>query len=125
VVIDKVPSYRPKSSQALTLLTEEAYHKALRYALGIRVWGVRTVGEVVKAPSSAGFRVVEIRVLEVGEWVVGEEFLKWLGRDTLRLVKLIRDRGGRAEVEDLIRRIRERALRHGYGPLKLLVIISE
>jgi len=75
VVVDKYLARDLSPPQALTLLTEEAYHKALRYALGIRVWGSGPWGRLLRPHHQ---RVSGS--LRLGCW---RSVSGWLGRSSL------------------------------------------
>ncbi len=124
IVIDKY-SFKPETpAEELTLLTEEAYHKALHYALGIKVWGIKEVDELITTIEKHGFKVVLKEEVEVGKHLNGEEFLKTWGKETIKLTQSINDEAKKKELENLINKIRKIGIKYGYGPARAIFIVA-
>ena len=51
----------------------------------------------------------------------GEEFLASWGKDTVKPTQKIRSEAKRRELQELIRKIKDTARKHGYVPVKVLV----
>ncbi len=123
IVVDKVALEGLDPPERLTLLTEEAYHKALEYTGSPKVWGIKSPGEVLKKIESHGFKVEYQRIMTLGKWIHGKRFLREWGRDTMRLLNQISDNRLRGKVEDLVKEIKRIACEYGYGPTKVLVSV--
>lgn len=120
VVIDKCRISGLSPQEELTLLTEEAYHKALKYAAGVEALGVLKPEEFVKLVESAGFKVEGCCVGRLGKWLPPEEFLSSWGFQTRLLIQQIEDREVADRLRSLVNRIVEIASEHGYGPAPVL-----
>lgn len=111
-----------KPSEKLTMLTEEAYHKAVEYVIGSRFWGLRKPEEYISKLIEHGFKLLVTDILH-GKYIDGETFLSSWGRDTLRLLEQVGDEAKRKELAELVHRIRSLGSKYGYGPPKVLVAI--
>jgi len=121
LIIDKVLTTFESPAEELAVMTEFAYHKALEHVHGVRAWGVREVDEVIEKVISKNFRAVSRELVVAGEWMTGEEFLASWGKDTVKPTQKIRSEAKRRELQELIRKIKDTARKHGYVPVKVLV----
>ncbi len=120
--IDKYLFKASKPSEEVSLMTEEAYHKAMEYAEGIKLWGLREPKEYIGKFTQHGFKVILKKDVR-GKHINGETFIKSWGRDTVRLANAIGDESRRNEVMSLVSKIRELGVKHGYGPVRLILLI--
>jgi len=125
LVIDKVLEEYRNPAEKLVFLTELAYHKAIEYVCGAKLWGLRKVEELVERIVSRGFNVKYFDKIILGKWINGNEFLKQWGKKTLELLKKIPDEDKRREIQELVNKIRNTAKVYGYGPVRAVTIIFE
>ncbi len=125
LVIDKVLDNYENPAEELVFLTELAYHKAIEYVHGIKLWGLRKVEELVDRIVGRGFNVKYFDKIMLGKWISGNEFLKHWGKKTLELLKKISNEDRRREMEGLVDRIRSTAKVYGYGPVRVVAIVFE
>lgn len=117
--------FKPRiPAEELVILTENAYHKALEYALGVKYWGLKTPEEYLSRIQERGFKLLETRRAR-GKHVDGKTFLRSWGKDTQRLLETIKDNDKKRELESLIKRIREQGAQHGYGPAEYVIVVFE
>jgi len=122
-IIDKVLEKFNTKSEELSVIVEEAYHKAKEYALGYRSWGIRRAKDIVNLVENFGFKLLDKNIIKFGKWLNGNEFLKHWGKETLQLCNMITDHRRKKELLNIIKRIKLIASKHGYGPLTLLIAI--
>ncbi|OYT47618.1 MAG: hypothetical protein B6U85_04835 [Desulfurococcales archaeon ex4484_42] len=120
--VDKFLFNSSSPNEKLTLLTEEAYHKALEYVEGVKLWGLRNPDEYINKLKFHGFMLV-LNCIAQGKYIDGKTFINSWGRDTMRLLRLIKDDQKKEKLNELINRIRVMGSKYGYGPAKLLVAI--
>ena len=125
LVIDKVLEEYRNPAEELVFLTELAYHKAIEYVYGAKLWGLRKVEELVERIVSRGFNVKYFDKIILGKWISGDEFLKHWGKKTLELLKKISNEDRRREIEGLVNKIRNTAKVYGYGPVRVVAIVFE
>ncbi len=115
--------FKPASpSEELTLLTEEAYHKAIEYVEGIKLLGLRRPEEYMDMLKRGGF-TIRLSNLITGKHISSEEFIRSWGKDTIRLLNEIKDRKRKSELNNLVSRTKLIGSKYGYGPSKLLVAV--
>ncbi len=122
LVIDKIVCEFRSPSEELTVLTELAYHKAVEYVHGIRVWGVRRAEELIAKIASKNFTEKSRELITLGKRFSWDEFIENWGRDTLRLMQAIpgEARGG---LEELVNRIKTNVRKYGYGPARVIAAL--
>ena len=123
IIVDKVRDYLDTPAEKLTVLIEEAYHKAKKYVYGHQAYGVRSLKETVSRMTLHNFKLVNQKIIKYSEWMSGREFVRRWGRETLSLYEKIIDRKRKEEIGKLINKIRVNSMKYGYGPVKALVIL--
>lgn len=123
LVVVKVLTEFRSPAEELTVLTEVAYHKARELAYGEKAWGVRRSRELMETVEKAGFKTLKQEEVYAGRHIPPEEFLRSWGRDTLRILNTLSPGWEREELEQLVKRIKATAARHGYGPARFLVAL--
>ncbi len=123
LVVDKILDGVSSPSEELAILTEFAYHRARELVYGEKAFGVKNSREVIDKISKHRFNLLKSSIVSLGKWINGEEFLRNWGKETLRLLEIIRDKESRKELEEVIEKIRSIALVHGYGPIKSIIAL--
>ncbi len=121
LIVDRVRKEGLSIAETLPILTEDAYHKAEEYATGVRRLGVKTLNEIIEILTKY-FKVEATGEVTLGKRLAPEEFLTSWGRETIGYIAHIRNPRKRSEVEELIKKIRELAEGHGYGPIHCVVV---
>ena len=122
VVIDKIPPVRKSPSTVLTMLIEEAHHRALEYALGVRVWGVHKKEQIARLVCAHGFRLEQLKTGH-GTYTKPQDFLSSWGAKTSQLLHQIDSKEKRQELLQLVKHIKSIARRHGYGPTHYVIAV--
>ena len=120
--VDKILYSTAKPSEKLTLLVEELYHRVVEYALGVKPWGIREPKEYINKLVGHGFKIVVERVVQ-GKYINGRTFLSKWGKETLRLLKQVKDKSMRDELTKLIDHVKNMGKTYGYGPARFIAIV--
>jgi len=62
--------------EKLSFLSEEAFHRALKYARNVNFFGVCKIEEYLNLLKRLGFWVLKYRIIDLGKRFSGEKFLK-------------------------------------------------
>ncbi len=122
LVVDRVLFKPSKPSEEVVLEAEEAYHKALEYALNIRAWGLRKPIDYVRLFEDYGLAAQSLEVAYTS-YTPPERFSRVYGSKTLSLASMIRDARVRSLIEELVKRVRSKGGVYGCGPGRVLVLL--
>jgi|Deesub1362B_J571_1020462.scaffolds.fasta_scaffold00023_105 ubiquinone/menaquinone biosynthesis C-methylase UbiE len=122
IVADKIWVKADSPREDLPLLTEKVYHKAVYYARGHRKWGVQKPESLIEAVTSTGFRLSR-SLFASSKILEPEEFFKFWGKDTYKMLEEINSEMHRDEILRGIDKIKDIASKYGYGPTRFLIAI--